>query len=104
MNGGAGFDFSSVDLGDILNDLFGGAFGGFGGGSDFFSGFGGGRGGRTRARRGSDKLMRMDLSFDEAVYGCKKEINLDFYDECPKCDGKGGKGEKDVLLVMEVVL
>lgn len=94
MNGGAGFDFSSVDLGDILNDLFGGAFGGFGGGSDFFSGFGGGRGGRTRARRGSDKLMRMDLSFDEAVYGCKKEINLDFYDECPKCDGKGGKGEK----------
>lgn len=94
MNGGAGFDFSSVDLGDILNDLFGGAFGGFGGGSDFFSGFGGGRGGRTRARRGSDKLMRMDLSFDEAVYGCKKEINLDFYDECSKCDGKGGKGEK----------
>lgn len=94
MNGGAGFDFSSVDLGDILNDLFGSAFGGFGGGSDFFSGFGGGRGGRTRARRGSDKLMRMDLSFDEAVYGCKKEINLDFYDECSKCNGKGGKGEK----------
>ncbi len=94
MNGGAGFDFSSVDLGDILNDLFGSAFGGFGGGYDFFSGFGGGRGGRTRARRGSDKLMRMDLSFDEAVYGCKKEINLDFYDECSKCNGKGGKGEK----------
>ena len=94
MNGGAGFDFSSVDLGDILNDLFGSAFGGFGGGSDFFSGFGGGRGGRTRAHRGSDRLMRMDLSFDEAVYGCKKEINLDFYDECSKCNGKGGKGEK----------
>ena len=94
MNGGAGFDFSSVDLGDILNDLFGSAFGGFGGGSDFFSGFGGGRGGRTRAQRGSDKLMRMDLSFDEAVYGCKKTINLDFYEECSKCDGKGGKGEK----------
>ena len=94
MNGGAGFDFSSVDLSDILSDLFGSAFGGFAGGSDFFSGFGGGRGGRTRARRGSDKLMRMDLSFDEAVYGCKKEINLDFYDECSKCHGKGGKGEK----------
>ena len=94
MNGGAGFDFSSVDLSDILSDLFGSAFGGFAGGSDFFSGFGGGRGGRTRARRGSDKLMRMDLSFDEAVNGCKKTINLDFYDECSKCSGKGGKGEK----------
>ena len=90
MNGGAGFDFSDFDFSDIFGDLFGSAFGGgFGG----FSGFGGGSRG-SRARRGADKLMRVDLTFDEAVFGCKKKINLDVYEECDECDGKGGKGEK----------
>ena len=86
MNGGAGFDFSDFDFSDILSDLFGGAFGGFS------SAFGGRSG--TRARRGSDRLMRVDITFDEAVFGCKKTINLDFYDTCEECSGKGGKGEK----------
>ena len=91
MNGGAGFDFSDFDFSDIFGDLFGSAFGGgFGG----FSGFGGGGSRGTRARRGADKLMRVDLTFDEAVFGCKKKINLDVYEECNECDGKGGKGEK----------
>jgi len=90
MNGGAGFDFSDFDFGDIFEDLFGGGFGSrFSG----FSGFGGGRQ-TTRARRGSDRLMRVDLTFEEAVFGCKKEINVDFYDECDECRGKGGRGEK----------
>ena len=74
---GAGPDFSGGfgNLNDILNDLFGGAFGGgFGGFSGFggFGGFGGGGSSRSRARRGADRLMRVDLSFDEAVFGCKK--------------------------------
>ena len=92
MNGGAGFDFSDFDFSDIFGDLFGSAFGGgFGG----FGGFGGGNSSRSsRARRGADKLMRVDLSFEEAVFGCKKKINLDVYEECEECDGKGGKGEK----------
>ena len=92
MNGGAGFDFSDFDFSDIFGDLFGSAFGGgFGG----FSGFGSGGSRGTRARRGADKLMRVDLTFDEAVFGCKKKINLDVYEECNECDGKGGKGEKN---------
>ena len=90
MNGGAGFDFSDFDFSDIFSELFGGSFGG---GFSNFGGFGGGRQ-TTRARRGSDRLMRVDLTFDEAVFGCKKEINIDFYDECDECRGKGGKGEK----------
>ena len=91
MNGGAGFDFSDFDFSDIFGDLFGSAFGGgFGG----FGGFGGGSSRGSRARRGADKLMRVDLSFDEAVFGCKKKINLDVYEECDECSGKGGKGEK----------
>lgn len=88
MNGGAGYDFSDFDFSDIFSEIFGSGFGGFSG----FSGFGGGS--RNRSSRGSDKLMRVDLTFDEAVFGCKKTINLDFYDECDICHGKGGKGEK----------
>ena len=91
MNGGAGFDFSDFDFSDIFSDLFGGSFGG---GFSNFGDFGGGGRQTTRARRGSDRLMRVDLTFDEAVFGCKKEINVDFYDECDECRGKGGKGEK----------
>ena len=89
MNGGAGFDFSNFDFSDIFADLFGDSFGG-----GFSSFFGGGRKNSNRAVRGSDRLMRVDLSFEEAVFGCKKTINVDFYDECKDCDGKGGKGEK----------
>lgn len=89
MNGGAGFDFSDFDFSDIFADLFGESFGDrFG-----FSGFGGRRG-QSRAERGSDRLMRVELSFEEAVFGCKKNINIDVYEECSHCDGKGGKGEK----------
>lgn len=87
MNGGAGFDFSDFDFSDIFGDLFGSAFGGS------FGGFGGGSS-RSRARRGADRLMRVDLTFEEAVFGCKKKINIDVYEECDECDGKGGKGEK----------
>ena len=91
MNGGAGFDFSDFDFSDIFGDLFGSAFGGgFGG----FGGFGGGGSGRSRARRGADRLMKVDLTFEEAAFGCKKKINIDVYEECDECDGKGGKGEK----------
>ena len=91
MNGGAGFDFSDFDFSDIFGDLFGSAFGG---GFSNFGGFGGGGSRGSRARRGADKLMRVDLTFDEAVFGCKKNINLDVYEECDECSGKGGKGEK----------
>ena len=89
MNGGAGFDFSDFDFSDIFSDLFGQGFSGFSG----FSGFGSSKS-SSRARRGSDRLMKMDLTFDEAVFGCKKTINLDLYEECDECAGKGGKGEK----------
>lgn len=86
MNGGAGFDFSDFDFSDIFDGLFGGGFGGFG---SF-----GRRGNPNGARDGNDRLMRIKLSFNEAVFGCKKEINIDVNEECSNCDGKGGKGEK----------
>lgn len=79
--GGAGFDASDFDFGDIFDNIFGGGFGGFSQG---------GRGSKTRATRGSDLLMRIDLSFDEAIYGCEKDINLDVVEECDECHGEGG--------------
>lgn len=80
-----GFDGGGFDFGDIFDSIFGGSTGGF---SDFTS-FGG-RSNSPRATRGSDILMRMDLTFDEAIYGCTKKFNLDVVEDCPKCDGEGG--------------
>ena len=90
MNGGAGFDFSDFDFSDIFSEIFGSGFGGFGG----FSGFGGRGSSRNYETRGDDRLMRVDLSFEEAAFGVKKEINIDVYESCDECNGKGGKGEK----------
>ena len=87
QNGGAGgfggFDFSGFDYGDIFDNIFGGFGGGFSSGRS-----------SSRARRGSDSLMRMKLTFEEAVFGCKKDIDLDVVEECSECDGKGGFGEE----------
>lgn len=78
--GGADFDF-----GDIFDSIFGGT-GGFGG----FSNFGGSADSSTRATRGSDILMRMDLDFEEAIYGCEKKFSLDVVEDCDECHGHGG--------------
>lgn len=78
--GGADFDF-----GDIFDSIFGGA-GGFGG----FSNFGGTTDSGPRATRGSDILMRMDLDFDEAIYGCEKKFSIDVVEDCDECHGHGG--------------
>ena len=74
---GGGFDFSGFDFSDIFGDLFGGGFG-----------FGSSKG--NRKQKGRDKIIRMDITFDEAVYGCKKTIKLNLDTTCEKCDGDGG--------------
>ncbi|MBE6138371.1 MAG: molecular chaperone DnaJ [Firmicutes bacterium] len=87
QNGGAGgFDFSGFDFSDIFGDIFGGGF-------DF--GFGGGRRNSNRATKGRDSLIRIDLTFEEAAFGCKKDVTLDVMCECEECHGKGGHGEKN---------
>ncbi|MDD6403369.1 MAG: molecular chaperone DnaJ [Mollicutes bacterium] len=79
---GAGFDFE-----DIFDSIFGGSASGFGG----FSNFGSGSSRQnSRATRGSDILMRMNLTFDEAIYGCEKKFNLDVVEDCEECHGHGG--------------
>ena len=82
-NGAGGFDFSGFDFSDIFGDIFGSGFG--------FN-FGGNTG--NRKTRGRDKIMRVNLSFEEAVFGTNKNLNLDVYDKCDECNGKGGHDEK----------
>lgn len=80
-SGFGGFDFSGFDYGDIFDNIFGG-MGGFGGSSR-----------ANRPTKGNDSLIRMKLSFEEAVYGTKKDISLDIVDKCSECHGKGGFDE-----------
>ena len=81
-----GNPFGNFDFGDIFDDLFSGGFGGFGG-------FGSSSRNTTRARKGADTLYGMKIDFMDAVYGTKKDIELEYYENCDDCDGKGGHGE-----------
>ena len=77
--GGAGFDFTGMDFSDIFGDIFG----------DFF-------GGRSRSSssgpmRGSNLRTSVRIKFEEAAFGCEKEIELVLKDECPTCKGSGAK-------------
>ena len=77
--GGAGYGgFSGMDfdLGDIFGDIFGG-------------GFGAARERRKGPVRGDDLLQRVFISFDEAAFGCKKEIKYSRVEKCPDCNGTG---------------
>ena len=85
FGGYSNFDASDFDFGDIFDSFFGGSAG-FGG----FSNFGNTTSSRTRATRGSDVLMRMNLSFEEAVFGTEKKFNIDVVENCDECDGHGG--------------
>lgn len=82
--GFGGFDASGFDFSDIFDNIFGGGFG-FGGG---------GARSANRPRSGNDRLMRIRLTFEEAIYGCDKDIKLEVNDKCDECDGKGGFNEE----------
>ncbi|GJN64378.1 molecular chaperone DnaJ [Faecalibacterium gallinarum] len=81
QGGGFGGGFGGVDLGDIFGDIFGGGFGGFGGGSA--------RSNPNAPRKGQDIRVRITLSFDEAVHGCKKNITITRQQQCTECNGTG---------------
>ena len=90
-SGFGGFDPGDIDLNDILRSVFGDV-GGFGGFSDFFGG-GARTTNSTRARKGRDTLVRLDLTFEEAAFGVDKDIDLTLNDICENCGGKGGFDE-----------
>lgn len=84
-NGGSGgfggFDFNSADFGDIFGDIFGDLFGG-------------GRSGRRAGNgpmKGANLRTSVRITFEEAVFGVDKEIDLTLKDPCPTCKGSGAK-------------
>ena len=86
----------------------GGGFGGFGGfgGADFdfgdiFSSFFGGGSTSSRSRanapiEGDDIGARISISFEEAAFGCKKDINFARVENCSDCGGSGAEKESDI--------
>ncbi len=77
--GAGGFDFNFDDMGD----LFGGMFGDF---------FGGGRRRQNNGpQKGSNIRTSVRVTFEEAVFGCEKEIELTLKEECSTCKGSGAK-------------
>ena len=75
-----GFNFSG-DMGDIFGDIFGDLFGG-------------GRrrsGGARGPMQGANLRTSVRITFEEAIFGCEKEIELNMKDECTTCHGTGAK-------------
>ncbi len=70
FGGGQGFEF---DLGDMFGDLFGGAFGG------------------QRRKKGADISVRVDISFEESVFGAEKTVHLSRHKACDHCSGNGAE-------------
>ena len=88
---GGGFSgFGGIDLEEALN-TFMGAFGG--GGSIFDNFFGGGarssRSTRDATMRGSDMRFDMEIDFEEACFGSKRDIDFPVMEECEQCHGTG---------------
>lgn len=81
MGGGGGFDFSGMDMGDIFGDIFGDLFGG----------------GRRRSSasngpmKGANLRAAVRITFEEAAFGCEKEIEITLKDECQTCHTTGAK-------------
>lgn len=65
------FDFGDLGLGDIFNSFFGG----------------GAAGGRPRTKRGRDVETRVDISFEQAVFGTEVDLRLELEDACSHCKG-----------------
>ena len=78
--GFGGFDMGDIDLGDIFGSFFGGGFGGFGGGTSAR---------RNGPQKGESLRASLTISFEEAAFGCEKEINLNRTEQCEACHGSG---------------
>ncbi len=79
--GFGGFDFNGADFSDIFGDIFGDLFGG------------GRRSGRANngPMKGMNIRKGVRITFEEAIFGCEKELDIVLKDPCSKCGGTGAK-------------
>lgn len=80
MGGGGGFDFSGMDMGDIFGDIFGDLFGGSRR-----------RSANNGPMKGANLRAAVRITFEEAAFGCEKEIEITLKDECTTCHTTGAK-------------
>ena len=78
--GAGGFDFSGMDMGDIFGDIFG----------DFFGG-GSRRSSNNGPQKGANVRLSVRITFEEAIFGCAKELEFSYKEECKICHGTGAK-------------
>ena len=79
QGGGFSGGFGGFDMGD-LGDIFGSFFGG-----------GSSRSRRNAPQRGETIQQRVMLSFEEAAFGCEKEITINRTERCEECEGTGAE-------------
>ncbi len=79
QQGFSGFDFSA-GFEDLFSDIFGDFFGGTRSRS------------RSRVRRGDDLRYNLELSFEEAAFGCDKRLSIPRWKACGECSGRGTQG------------
>ena len=79
--GGGGFDFNGADFSDIFGDIFG----------DFFGGGRKSSGRNSGPMKGANLRTSVRIKFEEAVFGCEKEIELTVKENCKTCNGTGAK-------------
>ncbi len=73
---GGGFNVDFGDFGDIFSSFFGG---------------GGRRANPNAPRQGADAEINIVVSFEEAAFGCEKEVNVTRIETCSDCKGSGAK-------------
>ena len=79
--GFGGFDFGSGDMGDIFGDIFG----------DFFGGGSRSSARRNGPRQGANLRAAVRITFDEAIRGVDKELEITLKEKCTTCGGTGAK-------------
>ena len=80
FGGFGGFDFNGGDMGDIFGDIFGDLFGG-----------GRSRRANNGPMKGANLRAVVHITFQEAIFGCEKELELTLKDTCKTCNGTGAK-------------
>ena len=84
QGGGGGFNAGGFEgFEDVFGDIFSSFFGGSAGGSRGSS--------ATRAQAGADLLYELEVDFNEAAFGTKKEIQIAKRVTCDTCSGSGAK-------------
>ncbi|MCO8193934.1 MULTISPECIES: molecular chaperone DnaJ [Anaerofustis] len=88
MGGGAGFGGAGFGgFEDMFGDIFGSMFGG---------GFSSGANRQNARQKGRDLRVNLSISFNDAIFGCKKEIKLKRTETCETCAGRGAVNDADI--------